>query len=314
MNQKNKRMKLIQIACSLLLFSTSFSIKALANDDDAKKQKKYSKSYSISSKDHISLENQFGEMRIATWDKNEVKVDITITTQASTEEEATAILDRISIEDEQSSGNVSFKTHFSNQSVNRSNKNKKNQNQSMKVDYLVYLPIGNPLEVSNKFGPTYLSDYNGPLTITSSFGSLEAGKLANVKKLLVEFGKSDIEAIHNGDIAIKFSQASVGTLSGDIDAKFEFCNDVLKATVDRNIKSLTIKNSYSKLDLDLPKDLSANISITSSYSDFDNNSGLSIKDDTEYPKYGPALTKNYSGGNGNINIKIKVDFGKLTFN
>jgi hypothetical protein len=65
-----------------------------------KKSKSYSKSYSLSTSDKISLDNQFGEMKIMTWEKNEIKVDISITGKSdNSEQRAQEIIDRISIAD-----------------------------------------------------------------------------------------------------------------------------------------------------------------------------------------------------------------------
>src|SRR6478752_4980106 len=85
------------ILIALLLVVTSF---ALANNDPLiEKTKSYSKSYNISNKDKINIENSFGEMKLITWAKNEIKVDVTITAKGGTEERAQQILDHISIED-----------------------------------------------------------------------------------------------------------------------------------------------------------------------------------------------------------------------
>src|SRR5689334_19165427 len=64
-----------------------------------KKTKSYSKSYSLSGSDKINLENQFGEMKLMTWDKNEIKVDVSITGKSDDESRAQQILDKISILD-----------------------------------------------------------------------------------------------------------------------------------------------------------------------------------------------------------------------
>ena len=45
------------------------------NDPLIEKKKSYSKSYNITSKDKLTLENSFGEMKLITWEKNEIKVD-----------------------------------------------------------------------------------------------------------------------------------------------------------------------------------------------------------------------------------------------
>src|SRR4030095_5680131 len=165
---------------------------------------------------------------------NEIKVDVTITAKASTDEIAQRILDNISIEDGKTSGVVYFKTHFKNQKDNWERGDKKEyKEQGMQIDYAVYMPGGNPLEASNQFGSMIVPDFRGPVELESKFGSLTAGKLSNVKEVAVEFGKADIESINNGRLTIKFSSADIKRLSGDVDTRVEFC-DKIKLVIDNN--------------------------------------------------------------------------------
>ena len=99
---------------SLFLLAACISLQVVAGGDQSEKKKSYSKSYPVSGNDKISLTNSFGELRINTWDKNEVKVDVTITGKGSTDERAQEIIDRITIEDGKSSSGVYFKTNFKN--------------------------------------------------------------------------------------------------------------------------------------------------------------------------------------------------------
>ncbi|MEO7293542.1 MAG: hypothetical protein ABIW34_10590, partial [Ginsengibacter sp.] len=95
-----------------------------------KKQKSYTKSYNVSSNDKISLDNQFGEMKLITWDKNEVKVDVSITGSSDDETRAQKIVDRISIQDEKTSVGVSFKTKMENQDKDWNDKDDKNSHRN----------------------------------------------------------------------------------------------------------------------------------------------------------------------------------------
>ena len=90
----------------LYILVTCFSflsvvVSANPGDPLVEKRKTYSKSYSISGSDKVTLNNQFGEMKILTWDKNEIKVEVTIVCKASSDEVAQKIMDKISIEDGQ---------------------------------------------------------------------------------------------------------------------------------------------------------------------------------------------------------------------
>ncbi|HUP10975.1 MAG TPA: hypothetical protein VM187_02140, partial [Niastella sp.] len=151
------------IACLLI------SAQVLGEDPKVEKKKTYTKSYNVSSSDKISFTNQFGELKINTWDKNEVKATITITAEASTDEKAQAILDHVNIEDGKSNDGVYFKTVFDKKKDPNWSKGEK---QGYKIDYEVYIPARNPLTAKNSFGPMSIGDYQGEATLTSQYGSL----------------------------------------------------------------------------------------------------------------------------------------------
>ncbi len=55
-------------------------------DDDVIKRKLINKSYNVSTNDKLDVDNQFGNVMVSTWDKNEITVDVEIVAKASTDE------------------------------------------------------------------------------------------------------------------------------------------------------------------------------------------------------------------------------------
>lgn len=295
---------------SLLITALAFGTQALANEDPmVEKKKTYSKSYSVSSADKISLRNQFGEMKINTWDKNEVKVDVVITAEAGTDERAQQILDIIEIQDGKSGNGVWFKTKVGNNNQHRG----KGEKQSFDIDFTVYLPAGNVLEAGNEFGPMSIGDYKGKVSLESKFGSLTTGHLTGYAKVLVEFGKANIGSMQEGDLTIKFSRGLINKLSGEVKANFEHSN--VKLAVENNLKNLDIKNSFTQLYLDVNTRLSANFDISTSFCEVKNKTDFAIKkegDDDE--NHGPKFDFRYSGkaGSGDSRVRVKASFGDVT--
>lgn len=282
-----------------------------AGDPLVEKKKTYTKSYTVSSSDKISFDNQFGELQINTWDKNEVNTTVTITAEASTDEKAQAILDHISIEDGKSGDGVFFKTKFL---KNKDPQWSKGEKQGFHIDYVVYVPARNPLVAKNHFGPMSIGDYSGEVSLESKFGSLTAGKLANVKKVQIEFGKGTIGGISNGNLVVKFSKASIDNLDGAVNAVFEYC-DVAKLGVDNDTKTLTVKNSFSNLYLDVNNNISASFDISTNFGELHNKTNFEIKEeDDDKDRHGPRFNKRFLGksGSGNIAMKIKSEYGQVT--
>jgi len=306
----------LRIVTLVSLFTLAFFTVFAGNGDPlVEKTKTYTKSYPLSGSDKVSLENQFGEMKINTWDKNEIRVDVKIVTKGSTDEIAQKIMDNIEIEDSKTGSGVSFETKMRNKNMNWNNDNEKQYKEmGMKIDYTVNLPAGNTLSATNQFGPMSLPDFRGEVNLVSKFGSLTAGKLSNVKEVDVEFGEAKIESVNGGRLTVKFSSGEIKNVNGNVIARFEFC-DKLKIGVDNNTKDLDIKSSYSTLYLDAASNLSAAISIKTSFGDFNNKTAFNIKKegDDDDEKYGPKFDKQFSGnaGGGANKLRVKSDFGEV---
>lgn len=294
--------------CAAVLVTTHVLAK---EDDRSEKTKSYTKSYNVSSSDKVSIENQFGETRLEIWSSNEVKVDVKITVKANTDTKAQQLLDDISITDGKDNGGVYFKTKIGHDSKGGG----KHDNTEMHIDYIVHLPANNPLDLKTQFGNTFVPDYTGLADIETKFGEITAGNLRNVKEFSVQFGKGDVESINNGRLSVGYSTFSVKKLSGDIDAKFEFC-DGGKVAIDNNIKSFTLYNNYSTIKISTSKDISADFDIETHFGEFSNKTDYAIKEQSEKDNEwrSPRFDYHFTGraGNGNIKVKIKSNFGTTT--
>ena len=313
-------MKTILKVYSLLLISTTLVLSTSARageEPKVEKKKTYSKSYSVSAGDKVSFDNRFGELKINTWDKNEVKVDVVMTGKANTDERAQEILNSIRIEDGKTGSAVFFKTHIENQNKKYSKEEKeKYRNEGFSIDYTVFMPSRNPLNAKNEFGKTIIPDYGGEIEVESKFGSLTAGNLSNVKRVRVEFGESNIGSINNGKLSIHFSGKSIiSKLSGNLDVTLEHSGGV-KLVLENNVKEITIKNNFSNLYLDVTKNFSGNFDINTNFGEFSNKTDFAIsrqgKDDDD--DRGPRFRHQYAGksGSGSTVVKIRSEFGQVT--
>jgi hypothetical protein len=300
---------------ALILLQTSlFAQNDNDNDNKNDHKKKYefvktksvNKSYNVSASDKLTINNQFGKVEVHTWAKNEIKVDVNVEVSANTNEHAQKILDRISVADSKSGGNISFKTKIDN--VN----NSKGEKSSMEINYSIYMPATNPLELSNQFGPTIIPDHRGEVDISSKFGSLTAGNLSNVKELNVEFGKATIGSINNGKVVIKYSNSTLGKLSGNIKMNIEFSTGI-RMNLDNSLTGLDLNASYSTVNLKPDAGLNASYNISSSYGKLKNNTSIKFDTDDDSDNDGPRFDHQYSGrsGSGTVPVKVKTSFGNV---
>jgi hypothetical protein len=306
--------KILFNLCSTLFLLVSITAYAQVGDTkkyDFEKRKTYEKSYIISVTDKVNISNQFGFVNINIWDKNEIKVTVEIIASANKESRATDIVENIDISDKKNSEGVFFKTKIGNEKMWQRGNNY-NNGQTMKINYTVYLPKNSPLHLSNEFGPITLPDYVGDIDVVSKFGSLTAGKLDKVNNLLVEFGAADVESINNADAIFKFSKISINNVAGNTDLKFEFCK-ASKVILNNNATSVTIDDSYSKLNIRPAADFNASYKINTSFGDVKNRSGLTLNRTDDEPEYGTDNSKAYEAksGTGLCKVKIKSSFGNI---
>lgn len=297
------------ICLSLLITSTQVWAGTVPN---VEKTKTYTKTYPITGSEKISVNNQFGEVKINAWSKNEVKVDVTIIAKSSTDERAQEILDRISIEDGKKGDGVYFKTNMKNE--NKTKQEGKNyKDEKMEINYQVYMPTSNPLSLMNQFGPSIVPDMNGAVELSSKFGTLTTGKLSNVKKVNVEFGSATIESISGGSLDIKFSRAIINKLDGTVTATFEHCSGI-KLVIENGTKELTVASAFTTLYLDVTKNLSANFDINTSFGGLSNKTDFDIKEESGHEGKKGNFNHSYSGktGGGNSLMKISSSFSQIT--
>ncbi len=301
----------------VLLLATS-QLFAQDGDKEKKEKKRYeffrerniSKTYPASG-NTLNIDNQFGEVKISTWDKNEIKVDIHIETSSTQKELADKTFERIDVTDKQEGKNINFRT-----TMNKNGKDEhiscNNCSNTMSIDYDIHMPANNALNIENSFGSIVIPDYNGPVSLTSKYGHLSAGKLSKPETVQVEFGKADIKSIGNIDLTFKYSSVNIGSLTGNCKLKLEFCSYSL-INLDNGLTSLTVNDSYSSVHLDPASSLSATYTISTSYGSLIDKTDIGIKRTDTPDKYGGDLNKRYEGksGSGTVKIDIKSSFGNI---
>jgi hypothetical protein len=290
------------------------------NDNDNKdgkkkyefvKTKAVNKSYNVSSSDKLNIQNSFGSVKVTTWDRNEIKVDVDIEVSANTDALAQRMIDRISVTEGKSGSEISFKTSM--KDVNNSNNNSKDEKSTMHINYSISMPANNPLTVKNEFGSTTIPDFRGEVDLTTKFGSLTTGNLANIKSINVEFGKANLANINSAPVTIKFSKAVISKLSGAVKLNLEFCSNV-RLSLDNNLTSLDLKTSYSTVNLKPMGSLQASYNISTSFGSFKNTSDVKFTNDGDDDNdRGPKFDYEYSGksGSGSVPVKVKSSFGKI---
>lgn len=273
---KTLHLKITTVAFMLLYF---ISMNGFAMKEDFAKSKSINKTYQVDKNHELEIENKFGEVKITTWDKNEIVVNITISIESNSEEMTLKKLDNIDVRINEGSDKTSFETIFKNV------KNNDSEGKSeMSIDYEVKMPKSNKLTLSNSFGAFVINDLNGQADITVKFGSARIGKLNHTEnQLKFEFSSPiEVDHVEQGKVVLKYSkmklnsstvldlnsQFSDSEIEGvgklDLDIKFGSfkIDQVIEANVNSKMSSVHVSTlvekgifdaKYGSLSIDLVK-------------------------------------------------------------
>lgn len=284
-------------------------------EDLVEKKKTINRSYTVSSSDKLDIENSFGTVNIKTWNKSEFKVDVTITVKAKDDAEAQRLLNGIEIKEDKGNGVYSFKTKVEMNDKRGDKEGNDNHREhrgedrrEFTIDFDVYMPATNPLDVANSFGKLIIADFDGKATITSKFGELIAGKITNNNGVSSEFGSAKIASINSGKVTVKFGEATIGSLGGDAKVVCEYAET--KFGLSSDFTGLNVINSFGSTRIDLPSGFNASLSADCSFGELTNKTSFTLKevrdDDNRY-----SMDKHYEGGSGSAKVKIKSNFGEV---
>jgi len=294
------------------------SAQLIAQEGDKKKERKryenfkernISKTYTASG-NTLNIENRFGNVKVTTWDKNEIKVDIHLETSSTDKEFTEKSFERMDVVETRDGNNINLKTILNKGGEKNTGCN--NCSNTIVVDYDIHIPANNSLKIQNSFGDVTLPDYNGPVSLTVKYGGLTAGKLSRPEKIAVDFGKADLKNLGNVDLEFKYSKVNISNLTGNCKLKFSFCG-YSKVSLDNGLTSLTINDSYSSVHIVPPAKFAASYTINTSYGSFVDKTDIGINRTDTPSRYGSDLNRRFEGksGAGTVKVDIKSSFGKI---
>lgn len=248
------------------------------------RKKSYSFTYSLKSSDKISVENQFGDIRIVFWEKPQVAVSIQISASSASDVLAQRFLAQTTVSATKQEGGAYFKTILKKSSIPVHSYQNKGESNKVRIDYVVQMPKNNELNIVNSFGDIHLPDYPTKLSLQHSYGNLYTNRLKNTENhVQLSFGKAVIEALEGGQFKASYSsvwldearnlslQNSFGDLhiklaeniKGNISYSTGLIEKIKEAAhlqlsyshkfgigeIDRNTKEIDIQSSFSEIEL-----------------------------------------------------------------
>ncbi|GHB84165.1 hypothetical protein [Persicitalea jodogahamensis] len=168
------------------------------------------KTFTVGRNDRLTVDNQYGQVKINLWEKTEIRVQVAITANAPTDQRAEDYLRAVNIEEKREGNIISLLTEIDRSQFGKSNWNawrsSPGEKNSIQIDYTINMPKYNPLIVRNKFGNTDIPSFRAPLQVYSRNGHFSADDLENNdNNIEVLYGTAKIGNMDGGKMEIKYS-------------------------------------------------------------------------------------------------------------
>lgn len=249
------------------------------NNDKKKheKSKTISKKFTVNADAKVAIINKYGTIKVTTWDKNTVEIDVKITVKGNDLDDVEDKLASIDVEFNSSTSLVEAKTFLGSKKSNWSlwSKSKKINYQ---IDYLVKMPVSNDVSLNNDYGSIALDEINGNASINCDYGKITIGDLKGKENNInLDYcNGSTINSMTDGSINIDYSRLTIDSA-----------------------KSINLNTDYSTVKFEKLSDLSFNADYGSVYAgDVQNVTG----------------NGDYTGlkfGKVHNSLKIKSDYGYI---
>lgn len=175
------------------------------------KSRKEDRVFPANNETSVQIINKYGNIHVLPWAKDSIRIEIDIKVEASKQSKVEKTYDNIKIEFSESSYYIIAQTVFGNQKsafwadVTDFTSSMLNSGSNAQIDYTVYLPPANELNIENKFGNIYMTDHNGKVVVRLSNGDLRGGRFESLE-LDHGFGNVVLDSVNIGDFTLSYTE------------------------------------------------------------------------------------------------------------
>lgn len=266
-----------------LLIVLFIGLSATGFGQSFRKSRSIVKSYKVDNTTEILVKNKYGNIQLVTWDKDSIKFEIKIEVKAKKQTKANSNFDRIDIEFVASEYYIEAKTTFTGEGSFWTDVKDKTESvfageNKTQINYIVYLPSNLSLEIENKYGNIYSSDYDGPVNIILSNGDIKSHSFNGRTTINLRYGYAHINSINRGELNLSYhSELNLNQATDlKIDSRSSRISidkaDNLNITSNKDkyyldeVKIIKASTSFSHLEI---QQLGKQLTITGKYGDLD---------------------------------------------
>ena len=211
-NLKFTQMKTKVKIMAFLLFATVFAVHngAFATV----KTKNFSQNWAVSEVGTLEIINKYGDVRVTNNSGSQVTVNVVVTVDAPNERRADELLGTINVNFSKIGNTVKAETNITeNLSILRNN-NFVNSSKISSINYTINIPSDKNLNISNKFGNTFVNVLNANGNFDIQYGNFKGNELKapgqNNINFTLAYGKAEIDESNNINFDIKYSNLTMG--------------------------------------------------------------------------------------------------------
>lgn len=269
-----------------------FTLCSLSPQANREFTKTIKKEFDISADGTTSIHNKYGKVNIDTWTNNRVKVEVIIEVNANSEEVAQSIFDRIDIDFSNSSNYVRARTEIASQSGSWWKSN--NQKADYSINYRVWLPETNQLELQTSYCDSKVARLRGGADVEVKYGNLEMEGLDEDLNLRLAYGKANIQRVGHSQIESAHCTITLDE-ARDIDIESKYSTIIVERAGD--VRSETKYDTYKLGKV-------GEFRNTGKYDNLEIQEASSIYVDSDYTHfYARSISRN---------LNIEISYGDIT--
>ena len=214
------------------------------------------KEYRMEANGTTAIYNKYGKVDVKTWDRDRVRIEVSIRVRATTEDNAQEVFDRIQIDFTNRPDLVKAQTEINGRGGSWWNWG--SNSDDFNIDYEVFLPRSSKLDLQNSYGDAVVDPLGGDVRTDIKYGNLMLKGVGGKLNLALGYGNANVLEAR------------------DLKADLSYCKFTLNAARDIHLMS-----KYSKVNVGPAR----NVDIESSYDKYDIREARSIHIQGRYDNY-----------------------------
>lgn len=176
--------------------------------------KTITKDFPIIADGAVSIANKYGKVEVRTWDKNRVKIEVTIVVSAKSESIANDIFERIDVNFTNSRDYVSAETIIEPQKSSWFDWGS-SINAEFQINYEVFMPSSCALTLRNKYGDAFVEPLAGKTNLEIKYGNFRLEGVDNALSVMLGYGNGTVVKAKNINSDLGYSKLNISE-AGDI--------------------------------------------------------------------------------------------------